>query len=84
MYDGKCIQHRLCVSGKLLKEVLEVCDQMKDSNRALKELIGVSRNTPDQIIISRDDITSGTVPADRAPLKISRVGWDVELDIDLT
>ena len=84
MYDGKCIQHRLCVSSKLLKEALGVCDQMKDCNRSLKENIEVSRNTLDRNTISRDNMTSGTIQADRVPTKNIQVGWDVELDIDLT
>ena len=57
---------------------------MKDSNRSLKESIEVSRHILDQNIISRDDMTSGTIQADRVPTKNNQVGWDVELDIDLT
>ena len=88
MYDGKCIRDRLNVSCNLLSEAICECSEIKNTNHRLRQVLADLRSTADIANLTSTNQAPGIpIPAhpnNRQDSKPQPVGWDLELDIDLT
>ena len=88
MHEGKCIDERLCVSRGLLGKAKYTCDEMKLMNPAIRQVVSETRQRNDSESEKRhaanQEMQVQADPNVYETVKPNTLGWDVELDIDLT